>query len=112
MSSPSILSPISVSRVENSTFRSPTVSLVDSSPSSCNLDKLTCANIQSMLKAKPDHYVIIENTGKHTSNCWTVFGFPAIITSGGGLVMTKRRSSINPKNVDNILFLRSVTRGE
>ena len=28
--------------------------------------------------------------------------------SGGGLVVTERRSSINPKNVNNILFLRSV----
>jgi hypothetical protein len=28
--------------------------------------------------------------------------------SGGGLVVSERRSSINPKNVNNILFLRSV----
>jgi hypothetical protein len=30
--------------------------------------------------------------------------------SAGGLVMSERRSSINPQNVNNILFLRSVTR--
>ncbi len=30
--------------------------------------------------------------------------------SGGGLVMTERRSSINPNNLSNILFLRSATR--
>jgi hypothetical protein len=30
--------------------------------------------------------------------------------SGGGLVLTERRSSINPNNLNNILFLRSVTR--
>lgn len=30
--------------------------------------------------------------------------------SGGGLVMTQRRCSINPKSLDNILFLRSVSR--
>lgn len=29
--------------------------------------------------------------------------------SGGGLVVTERRSSIHPTNVDNILFLRSVS---
>ena len=76
-SSPEILSPI------YATSRSPNVSLVDSSPSSRYLDKLTCAEIQSMLKAKPDQYIIIGNTGKHTSDCWTAFGFPAIISSEG-----------------------------
>ena len=30
--------------------------------------------------------------------------------SGSGLVVSERRSSINPKNVNNIIFLRSVTR--
>jgi hypothetical protein len=30
--------------------------------------------------------------------------------SGGGLVMTERRASINPENLNNILFVRSVTR--
>ena len=30
--------------------------------------------------------------------------------STGGLVMSERRSSINPQNVNNILFLRAVTR--
>jgi hypothetical protein len=29
--------------------------------------------------------------------------------SGGGLVVSQRRSSINPKNVNNILFVRSAT---
>ncbi|CAF1351216.1 unnamed protein product [Rotaria magnacalcarata] len=31
--------------------------------------------------------------------------------SGSDLIMTERRCSIKPKNIDNILFLRSVTRG-
>ena len=36
-----------------------------------------------MLKTRPNEYIIIENTGNHTSNCWTLFGFPAVINING-----------------------------
>jgi hypothetical protein len=84
MSSPEILSPISISRVGNAIPRNSNIFLVNSSPfSPRNSNKLTCTEIQSNLKTKPNEYVIIENTGKHTSDCWTLFGFPAIINSNG-----------------------------
>jgi hypothetical protein len=84
MSSPEILSLVSVSRVGNATPSGSNTSLVHSSASSPrNSNKSTCLEIQTMLKTKPNEYIIIENTGKHTSDCWTLFGFPAIVNSNG-----------------------------
>jgi hypothetical protein len=84
MSSPEILSPVSVSRVGNASSRAVNVSLVNSSPSSIgNSNKWTCAEVQAMLKTKPSEYIIIENTGKHTSECWKIFGFPATVNNNG-----------------------------
>ena len=84
MSSPEILSPVSVSRVRNAIPRNSNMSSINSSPSSPrNQDKFTCTDVQSMLKLKPNEYVIIDNTGKHNSDCWNLFGFPAIIDSNG-----------------------------
>ncbi|CAF1093959.1 unnamed protein product [Adineta ricciae] len=84
MSSPEILSPVSVSRVKNGKSRGSHITLLNSSPSSPrNTDKAACAEIQLMLKTKSNEYVIIENTGKHSSNCWNLFGFPAVINDNG-----------------------------
>ncbi|CAF4177497.1 unnamed protein product [Rotaria sordida] len=80
MSSPEILSPISISRARNTMSPDSNISLVNLSVSSPhNSDKFTSAQVQLMLKTKPNQYIIIENTGKHTSDCWTSFGFPAIV---------------------------------
>ena len=81
MSSPKILSPVSSPRVENGTF------LIDQMffwpiHQSCplrNIDRVTCNEIQSLLKLQPKKYVIVENTGKHTSHCCETFGFPTIV---------------------------------
>jgi len=86
MSSPEILSPVSILRVGNATLRGSNTSLAHSPSSSPrNSNKLKCVEIQTMLKTKPGEYIIIENTGKHTSDCWTLFGFPAIVNSNGDL---------------------------
>ncbi|CAF1502955.1 unnamed protein product [Adineta ricciae] len=84
MSSPEILSPVSTSCIGNSTSRGSQIALADSSsPSPQSFDKAKRAEIQSMLKTRPNEYIIIENTGKHTSNCWTLFEFPAINNING-----------------------------
>lgn len=86
MSSPEILSPISTSCVENAKSRDSNDRFIDSSPSprsSRNPDNSTCLEIQSMLKTKPNQYIIMENSGKHSSNCWNLFGFPSVVDSNG-----------------------------
>jgi hypothetical protein len=84
MSSPEILSPVSTSRGGNALSRGSNVSSVNSPLSSPrNSDKFTCAQLQLMLKTKPIEYIIIENTGKHISDCWNSFGFPAIVGHNG-----------------------------
>jgi hypothetical protein len=85
MSSPEPLSPVSTPNSRNAIPQdSNTSSLVNTSlSSSSSLDKFTCAQIETMLKTKWDRYIIIENTGKHTSDCWSSFGFPAIVTRNG-----------------------------
>ena len=80
MSSPEILSPVSSPRVENGTFHTSNVFLTNSfvlSPR--NSDRVTCNEIQSLLKLQPKKYIIVENTDKHTSHCWETFGFPGIV---------------------------------
>ena len=80
MPSPKILSPVSSSRVENGTLHTLNVFLTNSSVlSPRNSDRVTCNEIQSLLKLQPKKYIIVENTGKHTSHCWETFGFPAIV---------------------------------
>ncbi|CAF3595883.1 unnamed protein product, partial [Rotaria socialis] len=60
-------------------------------------------------KANQKHFPLLSKVAR------TIHCIPATTAaverefSGGGLVMSERRSSINPNNVDNILFLRSVT---
>ena len=80
MSSPEILSPVSSPRIKNGTFQTLNVFLTNSSVlSPRNSDRVTCNEIQSLLKLQPKKYIIVENTGKHTSHCWETFGFPAIV---------------------------------
>ena len=84
MSSPEILSPVSSARCENAMPRDSSASLPNSSPSStCDSNRMTCTDIQWMLKSKPNECIIIENTGKHTSDCWTLFGYPALVNEYG-----------------------------
>ena len=80
---PDILSPISISHVENIISHDSNVNLVNSSISSLGFDKLTCSQIRTLLKAKPNEYVILDNAGKHMSSCWTLFGFPAVVDYSG-----------------------------
>ncbi|CAF4549315.1 unnamed protein product, partial [Rotaria sp. Silwood2] len=80
MSSPEILSPVSISRVGNANSPDSNASLVELSTSSPrNSVKLKSTQVQSMLRTNPYKYTIIENTGKRKSDCWSSFGFPAII---------------------------------
>ncbi|CAF3903808.1 unnamed protein product [Rotaria sp. Silwood1] len=80
MSSPEILSPVSISRVGNANSSDSNTSLVKlSTSSSRNSIKLTSTQVQSMLRIKPEQYTIIETTGKRKSDCWSSFGFPAIV---------------------------------
>ena len=84
MSSPEILSPTSTPLADDTMSPRPVPSsasspLASPRPSS----KLTSTHIQTMLRTKPSEYVVVENTGKHTSNCWSSFGFPALVDHRG-----------------------------
>jgi hypothetical protein len=41
----------------------------------------TCKNIEMLMKQQIDRYVIVKNRKEHTSKCWNLFGFPALIES-------------------------------
>ena len=84
MSLPEMLSPASTPRVRNAISRDSNLSSVNTSASASNYsDKFTRVQVEALLKTQPDRYIIIENTGKHSSDCWTSFGFSAIINGNG-----------------------------
>ena len=85
MSSPEILSPASISSPSNATAPRSNVSSMNSSSASVQQsDKWTCDGIRLMLKTRPEQYTIVENTGRRASDCWSSFGFPAIIDESSG----------------------------
>jgi hypothetical protein len=58
---------------------------MNSSPASAQeSDKWKCDRIYSMLKTRPEQYIIVENTSRRASDCWSLFGFPAIIDESSG----------------------------
>ncbi|CAF4194750.1 unnamed protein product [Rotaria magnacalcarata] len=83
MSYRGILSPIGSPHNENVTFSDSDVILTDSPPPDSHLHNFTCSKILILLETKPEQYIIIKNTGKHTFDCWTNFGFPAIVNRDG-----------------------------
>lgn len=83
MLSPGILSPVSSPCNESVTSSDSDVISTDSPPPDSHLDNFTCPKIRILLETKPEQYIILKNTGKHTSDCWNYFGFPAIVNPDG-----------------------------
>lgn len=48
--------------------------------------EMTCKKIMFMLKNDKNNLKIIEHSKKHTSNCWSRFGFPAVVDADGKIV--------------------------
>lgn len=48
--------------------------------------EMTCTKIILMLKNEKSNLKIINRSKKHTSNCWTRFGFPAAVDANGKIV--------------------------
>jgi len=63
-----------------STFSRNSLSLLCGSPSSQS-NEYTCKKIEMLMKQHNPQYVILDNKKAHSSKCWELFGFPAVIES-------------------------------
>jgi len=58
------------------------LSLLCGSPSSQS-NEYTCKKIEMLMKQHGHQYIIVDNTKVHSSKCWDLFGFPALVESNG-----------------------------
>jgi hypothetical protein len=55
-------------------------SCMTDSPSNRSIE-YTCKKIEMLMKQQSDQYVVVPNNRGHSSKCWDLFGFPAMIES-------------------------------
>ncbi|CAF1209747.1 unnamed protein product [Adineta ricciae] len=58
------------------------LSILSWSPSNQS-NEYTCKKIEMLMKQNGKQYIVVDNTKVHSSKCWDLFGFPAIIESDG-----------------------------
>jgi hypothetical protein len=74
---------VSTNSAENTppnSSRNSSFSVLFCSPSS-RPTEYTYKRIEMLMKQYSDRYVIVNNSNQHTSKCWYLFGFPALIES-------------------------------